>query len=495
MTFRDLIDLSVGNLWRIKLRAFLTVAGVVIAVATLVAMLSFAAGNHKHVSRSFQELGLLTKMNVYPAFSQGAQRGDSATDTTETVVLNREAIRKLAQIPGVKLAYPFEDFTVTATVADTQITTTARALPAGAVENRMFSTLLGGATFTSDEAREAIVTREFLDLIGESDPDSVIGRRIVVSTTAASLDSAVAAAIGRPDVELRKMMRSVRFDSLTHTEYQRTILRRELSERARKFFDGLMNRQVTVADTLVITAVGAEPESYRIRMAPIVIPDRTARKLTSAGVGLGGNPTDLFAAMQSGALFRLGGASDVKSYPWVTLDLTPQASASAVKDSVVALGFRAFSFAEQFEEIQRFFVYYFLGLGVLGLIALVTASLGIVNTMVMSITERRREIGILKSLGADEREIRLAFLVESSAIGAVGSAIGIALGWLGTRIVSAVIKIFMEREEMPVFEPFALPLWLILLSLVFGVLVSLLAGSYPARRASRVDPVEALRSE
>jgi putative ABC transport system permease protein len=115
--------------------------------------------------------------------------------------------------------------------------------------------------------------------------------------------------------------------------------------------------------------------------------------------------------------------------------------------------------------------------------------------MVMSITERRREIGIIKSLGADEREIRLVFLAESAVIGFVGSAVGILAGWVGTRIVAAVAKMIMRREEMPIFDPFVLPLWLIALSLAFGVLVSLLAGAYPSGRAARVDPVEALRSE
>jgi putative ABC transport system permease protein len=171
------------------------------------------------------------------------------------------------------------------------------------------------------------------------------------------------------------------------------------------------------------------------------------------------------------------------------------ASHEAVTDSVEALGFRAFSFAENLKEIQRFFVYYYLGLGIIGVIALFTAALGIVNTMVMSITERRREIGILKSLGAGEREIRLVFLVESGVIGAIGAAVGIFFGWVGTRIVAFALKMIMQREEMPVFDPFALPVWLILLALGFGVFVSLLAGLYPASRAARVDPVVALRSD
>lgn len=488
MTLRDLVDLSVGNLWRKKLRSFLTVSGVVIAIATLVAMLSFAAGNQRFVTRGYEQLGLLSRMNVYP------QLRGSAADSTGAR-LNRDAVEKLARIPGVKMAYPYVTFDVTAELADTQVTTTARALPVGAVANEMFATLLGGAAFTSDDAREAIVTEEFLEAVGAGAADSLIGREIIVSMQVASLDSAMAAVVGRPELDVRRLMRTVKIDSLVHRDYQRRLLQSELSARAQRFFEGLMNRQVTVADTLVVTAVAPELEEYPTRLSPIIIPERTARRLSAGGIRLAGDPADLLEAVQTGDLFRQGSEGSTETYSRVSLDLEARASAAAVGDSVEALGFRSFSFAEQFEEIQRFFVYYYLGLGVLGVIALITASLGIVNTMVMSITERRREIGILKSLGADEREIRLTFLTESAAIGAVGSAFGIAVGWVGTRVVSFAMKIYMERQDMPVFEPFALPPWLILLALAFGVLVSLVAGTYPAGRAARVDPVEALRGE
>ena len=92
------------------------------------------------------------------------------------------------------------------------------------------------------------------------------------------------------------------------------------------------------------------------------------------------------------------------------------------------MGFRTFSFAEEFDEIRKFFLFFNLALSLVGVIALVTAALGIVNTMLMSISERRREIGILKSLGAEDGDVRRLFLVESGLIGVMGSGLGIALG-------------------------------------------------------------------
>jgi len=498
MTLHDLVDLSIGSLWRIKLRAFLTIAGVVIAIATFVAMLSFAAGNQEWVARGYNELGLLTRINVTP------KEKSAPTDTTRTAVLDQRAIRTLSEIPGVRLAYPFVEFDVTATLAatpnstsvpDTQVTTKARALSLEAMRLKPFSTFLNGAVFSSKSADEAVVTPEFLKKVGVERGEALVGQSLILSTRVASLDSAMAGLVGTPVDELRNLIRTVAIDSLGYAAYRQRIMRRELGNRLGRFMDGLLNRQVTVSDTLRIVAVGKKMNEYQVPISPIIVPEETARRFASAGIGLSSAPSDLLTAIQSGSLFSPRGGDDAGSYPRVTLEVEPQASHEAVIDSVEALGFRAFSFAAEFKNIQRFFIYYYAGLGVIGLIALATASLGIANTMIMSITERRREIGILKSLGADEREIQLTFLVESGTIGAVGAVVGIALGWIGTRIVALVMEAVMKREEMPVFDPFALPLWLVLLAFLFGVLVSVAAGFYPATRAARVDPVEALRGE
>ena len=528
MTFHDLLDLSIGSLWRIKLRAVLTIAGVVIAIATFVAMLSFAAGNQKWVARGYNELGLLTRINVTPKGGRGHEQGPgedarrAAADTAKAAVLDENAVRALAKIPGVQLAYPFVEFDVRARVlvspdgakagelnstssrapnppgvADTLVATKARALSLDAMRLKPYSTFVGGAVFSSAEAREAVVTSEFLEKIGVAAENggNLVGRNLVLSTRVASMDSAMAGIVGAPIAELRHFARTVRLDSLPLAEYRRALFQRELGTRAGRFMDGLLNHQMTVADTLRIVAVGKKMDEFQVPISPIIVPEETARRFASAGIGFSTDPADLLAAIQSGSLFSPREGAEAGTYPRVTLEVEPRASHEAVIDSVEALGFRAFSFASEFKNIQRFFIYYYAGMSVIGLIALATAALGIANTMIMSITERRREIGILKSLGADEKEIQLTFLVESGTIGAVGAVIGIVLGWIGTRIVALVMEAVMRREDMPVFDPFALPLWLIFVALAFGVAVSVAAGAYPARRAARVDPVEALRGE
>jgi putative ABC transport system permease protein len=173
------------------------------------------------------------------------------------------------------------------------------------------------------------------------------------------------------------------------------------------------------------------------------MPISTARHFTSGGIS--SNPADLFSSLSQGELFSQIEDSEGKNFPRITLDLDPTIPYENIRDSVNAMGFRAFSYAEQFSEIRKFFFYFDLILGVIGAIALITASLGIVNTMVMSIIERTREIGILKALGSDDREIRLLFLVESAVIGSLGAIVGIILGWIITRIASLVAKTVMAR--------------------------------------------------
>jgi hypothetical protein len=437
----------------------------------------------------YTELGLFTTMNVYP------QDWDEERDSAATAPLNKESLERLAAIPGVELAYPFVAIDISAQVLDTTINTKARALPLSAVKTRLFSSILAGASFSSDTAAEALVTPEFVDKLGLEHADSLIGKRLVLTAQAASIDSAMINVLSSPEGTIGERIEAIRFDSVFNPAYRERVLRRELDEGLRRFLDGLMNRQLLVSDTLTIRGVGQRLDSYRLRLAPVIIPEKTARHLCSGGLMLGSNPSDMFTALSSGKFFQADDVDDVRSYPQVTLELAPLASAARIKDSVEALGYRAFSFAEQFKQMQRFFLYFNLGLGFVGLIALITAALGIVNTMVMSILERRREIGAIKSLGADERHIKAMFLVESGVIGAVGAIVGIVAGWIGTRIASEIFQAFMRNEDMPPFDPFSLPLWLIFLAFAFGVTVSLFAGLYPAARAARVDPVQALRAE
>jgi putative ABC transport system permease protein len=128
-------------------------------------------------------------------------------------------------------------------------------------------------------------------------------------------------------------------------------------------------------------------------------------------------------------------------------------------------------------------------------LALTVASIGIVNTLVMAILERRREIGIMKAVGASDADVRGLFFAEAGAMGLLGGAFGVTLGWIIGRVINFGTNIYLKRQGFSPEDVWSVPLWLIAVALIFAFIVSLLSGLYPASRAARLDPVQALRYE
>ncbi len=124
------------------------------------------------------------------------------------------------------------------------------------------------------------------------------------------------------------------------------------------------------------------------------------------------------------------------------------------------------------------------GLGGIGAIALAVGGIGIINVMMLTVTERIKEIGIMKAVGANKGDIRTLFLIESGILGLVSGLIGVSLGG-GMAYLISVLGNFPSTVTMTS----------ILIGLGFGVITSVVAGVYPASRAARLDPVEALRAE
>jgi putative ABC transport system permease protein len=132
---------------------------------------------------------------------------------------------------------------------------------------------------------------------------------------------------------------------------------------------------------------------------------------------------------------------------------------------------------------QLFGAIFMVGLG-LSAVGLLVGGVGVVAIMMISVTERTREIGVRKALGARKRDIMSQFLVESATLSVVGAAIGIGLGIGLAAVIEALTPL-----------PAAVAPWSVVLALVVGAGVGIAAGIYPASRAARLDPIVALRTE
>jgi putative ABC transport system permease protein len=215
--------------------------------------------------------------------------------------------------------------------------------------------------------------------------------------------------------------------------------------------------------------------------SPVMIPLAKARQMHAYDVS---NPQDILRQL-----------SETSTYTTATVKVARPQDTEEVEKKIRDMGFTAVSVADLMQGQKRAFILLDLLLGLVGSIALTVASLGIINTMVMSILERTREIGIMKAVGGSDEDIRRIFLVEATLIGLAGGTFGIVLGWAVGRAINLGANIYLQNQGVPTANLFMIPWWLIAGGVGLALLVSLLAGSFPAMRAARLDPIQALRHD
>ncbi|MCL4396194.1 MAG: ATP-binding cassette domain-containing protein [Chloroflexi bacterium] len=187
---------------------------------------------------------------------------------------------------------------------------------------------------------------------------------------------------------------------------------------------------------------------------------------------------------------------ETRGYDGLVVKATSLATVGAVVDQVRALGLQARSLQSFLDVANRIFATLNALLGSIGGLALLVAALGVMNTMIMAVYERTREIGMLKAIGASRGEVLGLFVAEAGMIGFIGGLLGLVLGTLIGRGVDWAGHWYLASQGVLGVGPLSVvPLWLAVGSIAFGTLVGLAAGVYPAMRAARLDPVVALRHE
>jgi putative ABC transport system permease protein len=448
----DLGELALRNLREAVLRNSLTTLGVAVGVASLVAMLSLGVGLQELATRRLSNSGLFDTVIVTARRNMQGMRRPAANPVPAKPerVLDDDARSEFARLPNVLEVYPQMRFPTEVRYNGNPYSTIVAGVPDSARGNGAYDGIQG-SFFSGPHADEAILQIEFAKDLSEQTA-TLIGKELVVR----------------------------------YAERQALALQNGAENGSGATMDGGAGGFSIV------------PREKKLRIVGIVE--------TEPAAGFGGFGSGrLLIPLEVASALRAAQVNDLReavrattgkpAYASLTVRAKSPAQVEAIETAIRSMGFGTFSLLDATRNLRLFFTIFDLLLAIFGSLALAVATLGIVNTLVMAILERRREIGILKALGAADRDVKQLFFVEAGVMGLFGGVLGVGFGWFIGRALTWGTNIYLHRQNLPSAHVFSVPWWLVLFAIVFAVGVSLGAGLYPATRAARLNPVEALRYE
>ena len=484
MSFFDILHLALRNLRQAKLRAVLTTMGVIVGVAVIVTMVSFGLGLQSNMLARFKALDLFNEIVVFGrglgnlagldrpsrAREEGERRDNrQRAHRNPTRILDDAGVKEIANVPGVAYVEPNVSFPAYVRSNGKLLTQYVGGanIPNAATRFQHFA---AGKMISAPTANEAVVSERFVRDFGYEKPADAIGKT---------------------------------FELLAPPEEKGE---EKEEEDAPNFFGiplddsgfdesgaGLQTRTFQIVGVLSEIKEGAGQGGMRGMMqnAGMYVPLPVAHAWATEHR----SPMSLVAL----ALARQGGslaAGQTEGYDSAVVRVTDPVELTQVREKITELGFGSFSIVDELDQIRTVFLIIDSVLGLLGGISLLVASFGIANTMIMSILERTREIGIMKAIGAENREIKLIFFVEAAVIGLVGGVVGVLMAWGIDGLANRLAYRFILKPQGASFiDFFDLPVYLWLGAILFALVISILAALYPASRAARIDPVRALRHD
>jgi putative ABC transport system permease protein len=455
----DLVELAVRNLRQSKLRNTLTTVGISVGVASLVAMLSLGVGLQQLATKRLAGSGMFD--TVFVTSKQDFRGFDKEDDHKEqhpenAPVLDEAARQKMTKLPYVTEVVPEVRVMGQIVYSGQTHFGFVTGLPMSARENEAFDSLQG-KFFSSHDADEAILLKDFAKELDPQNPASLIGKDVILrygehQRLAAEPDSS-----GRPAVGGEQSSTSDSGD-----DYGFSVVRKA--------------QQLKVVGIIDEEPYGGMRTVSRGR---VYLPVDLMEKLNMA------ESSDMRSSLRGSG----------KTYMTLTVRVKDPAKVAQVQDEIKKMDFRTFSVLDATKSLRRFFTVLDLFLGIFGSLALIVATLAIINTLVMAVLERRREIGVMKAIGASDRDVKSLFFAEAGAMGFLGGILGIALGCAIGKAINVGTGIYLRNHQLPAEAVWVLPTQLVGWFMLFSVGVSLLAGWYPARRAARLDPVQTLKYE
>jgi putative ABC transport system permease protein len=508
----DQLRLPLIALWQQKLRTLLTTLGVVFGSFVLAASLSVGQGVQDKIERESHRSDFLRRINVWPGnlpakarqpakpiavegdmSDAKRQRLQSAIEqhnirwtggTKPDLLLTRQKLRELAALPHVTDVQPntwmwgYAVFNRHAERIEIQ--------PARIGDPFFRNRIVAGRMFQTSGERSVLVSEYLLYRWGITDEAGALGKKLRLEVHSDVRETGLFVHLFKPEgageitreeeaavQKIRQRLPSS-LSTLGLTPAEINALQKSVQGGSRENI--ITSDEFEIVGVLRAPTAQEEHQPWETRNAfDVALPVETA--------------TGLFFRVPSNA---------VKGVNEAVVRVDGEESTQEVYQRIKDLGWSARAPLEFVEQQRLQYLLIFAGMTCVAAVALLVAALGIANTMLMSVLERTREIGIMKAVGASSGQLQFVFLVEEAIIGLVGGIVGLLLAWGASfpgdawvrSIVARTVSDIEFREALFVF-----PSWIILVVLLFAVVTTTLAAVYPARRAASVDPVAALRHE
>lgn len=433
MKFPDMLRTAFLNLWRRKLRAFLTVLGMVIGTSSIVVMVSLGVGMRQSMIDSYASMGSLTNITVNNY--RYVESSDGQSSTYKEVKLDKKAVDEIRKIPGVEGAMP--QITAWGMVMSGRYMTDVSIMGIDMEQAELFGITLEEGEYPGSKLSggkvQMLVPSDFYNNF--YDPNA--------SRWSPAIDKD-----GNPKITSRSRMKlTFDYSNVYGDEYS------DPNQQKGKIY--------TLVPTGKLSQNGNDFSWYCIM--DIKVLEKLAKE----------NPNYI--------------TLNKKNYNQVIVKCSDIDDVLTIKAKIEEMGFGASCIQEWLQQSEEQLKQTQYLLGAIGGVSLLVAAIGIMNTMMMSIYERTKEIGIIKVLGCRMSNIAGLFLTEAAYIGFFGGALGLGLSYG----LSLVLNNFLASSGFKSI----IPLYLAVGALAFSVVVALISGLYPAMRAMKLSPLAAIRNE
>ena len=474
MRISDIIGMCFRNLWRRKVRTLLTVSGVVIGSCAIVVMISLGLGSNAALDQSLKQMGDLNVITVQGTgggmvmMSDGKSATSSTTDG-EPAKLDEKSVAAIKELKGVSAVFPKLDLSNW---------------------NQSAISLYTG--------RNNRYKSNYIDIIGVY-PDTLekFGYKIKEGQLPESTTDDF-----------------IIFGSDAAYQFMDTKKRTNNTVWPEEKPDGSITppyfNPLDETTLLTVNNTKKDPDNngnypsggrgYEHKMKTVAVLEQNYNKYESVNSVMISMEFAKQLIIDSNRLNGVKNASE-PTFSELSIWVDDLADVGTVQDAVTKMGFQAFSMDTIRDQMQGQVVKQQMLLGGLAAISLFVAAIGITNTMIMSIYERTREIGVMKVLGCFIMNIRQVFLLEAGCIGLLGGILGSIISIIISIILNTVggsavgIEMMVGDQGGGTTQISIIPPWLILIALAFSTVIGLVSGFYPANRAVKISALEAIKND